>query len=41
MKDFVVKPREVLFDGFTDTEILALPAERIEALVLNGQPQVF
>ena len=35
------KPREVLFDGFTDEEILALPAEQVEALILDGQPQVF
>ena len=33
--------KEILFDGFTDDEILRLPAEQIEALVLNGEPVVF
>jgi hypothetical protein len=32
---------EILFDGFTDDELLALPAEEIDALVLTGQPLVF
>jgi hypothetical protein len=33
--------REILFDGFTEEEILALPREQIEALVLTGEPLVF
>jgi hypothetical protein len=33
--------KEILFDGFSDEEILNLPAEQLEELVLNGQPQVF
>ena len=41
MKDFVAKPGEVLFDGFTDDEILALPVEQMDAFVLNDKPQVF
>jgi hypothetical protein len=33
--------KEILFDGFSDEEILRLPPEQIEALVLNGEPLVF
>ncbi len=33
--------KEILFDGLSDGEILGLPAEQIEALILNGQPMVF
>jgi len=35
------KRKEILFDGFSDDEILNLPPEQIEALVLNGEPLVF
>jgi len=34
-------PREILFEGFTESEILALPKEDIEAMVLTGQSVVF
>ena len=33
--------REILFEGFTRDEILRLPAEQIEQLVLTGEPIVF
>lgn len=33
--------REILFEGFTDDEILSLPQDQIEALVLSGEPLVF
>jgi hypothetical protein len=33
--------REILFEGFTDDEILRLPQDHIEALVLTGEPLVF
>jgi hypothetical protein len=32
---------EVLFEGFTEDEILGLPKEQIEALILTGEPVVF
>jgi len=34
-------PKEILFDGFTDEEILKLPEGQVDALVLNGEPLVF
>jgi hypothetical protein len=33
--------REILFEGFSSDEILRLPAEQIEKLVLTGEPIVF
>ena len=33
--------REVLFEGFSEQEILALPHEHIEKLILLGEPLVF
>src|SRR4051794_35995427 len=36
-----MKMNEILFDGFSDDEILMMPAEQIAALVLDGQPLVF
>jgi len=33
--------REVLFEGFSEEEILSLPAETIEGLILLGEPLVF
>jgi hypothetical protein len=33
--------REILFEGFSRDEILQLPAEQIEELVLTGEPIVF
>jgi hypothetical protein len=33
--------KEILFDGFSEEEILGLPVEQIEGLVLTGQPMVF
>ena len=33
--------REVLFEGLTEEEILSLPAEEIEGLILLGEPLVF
>ncbi len=33
--------REILFEGFSRQEILRLPAEQIEPLVLTGEPIVF
>lgn len=41
MTDSKRERKEILFDGFSDQEILSLPAEQIEALVLNGPPMVF
>src|SRR4051812_20510694 len=32
---------EIRIEGYTPDEILALPGEQIEALVLTGQPLVF
>jgi hypothetical protein len=32
---------EVLFEGYTEAEILALPKEQLEAIILTGQPVVF
>lgn len=34
-------PREVLFEGFREEEILNLPNETVEQLVLLGEPIVF
>lgn len=34
-------PREVLFEGLQQQELLALPAETIEQLILIGEPIVF
>jgi hypothetical protein len=34
-------PREILFEGLTDEAILKLPVQRIEQLVLTGEPIVF
>src|SRR5215470_3031312 len=33
--------REILFEGFSRDQILRLPAEQIEKLVLTGEPIVF
>lgn len=33
--------REVLFEGFSEKEILALPHEHVEKLILLGEPLVF
>ena len=33
--------REILFEGFSRDEILRLPAEQIEKLVLTGEPIIF
>jgi hypothetical protein len=33
--------KQILFDGFSAEEILALPAEQIDGLVLTGEPLVF
>jgi hypothetical protein len=33
--------KEILIEGFTTDEILALPHEQIEELVLTGEPLVF
>jgi hypothetical protein len=33
--------KEILFDGFSEEEILGQPVEQIEGLVLTGQPMVF
>ena len=41
MTDSNRERKEIFFDGFSDDEILGLPAEQIEALVVNGQPMVF
>lgn len=35
------QPREVLFEGFTSEQILSLPKETIEGLVLLNEPIVF
>lgn len=32
---------EVLFEGYTDEEILALPREQVEAMILTGETVVF
>src|SRR6266705_5054559 len=34
-------PREVLFEGFREEEILNLPKETVEHLILLGEPIVF
>ena len=34
-------PREMLFEGFTEEEILELPAETVEGLIVLGEPLVF
>src|SRR5215469_16470855 len=34
-------PREVLFEGLQREELLALPAETVEPLILTGEPIVF
>lgn len=34
-------PREVLFEGFSEDEILALPKATMEALIVLGEPLVF
>ena len=39
--DAANKTKVILFDGFSDEEILSLPGEQVEALVLNSEPQVF
>jgi hypothetical protein len=36
-----VSQREVLFEGLSEQEILALPHEHIEKLILLGEPLVF
>src|SRR5205823_13620868 len=33
--------REILFEGFSRDEILRLPAEQIEKLILTGEPIIF
>jgi hypothetical protein len=32
---------EVLFEGYTEDELLDLPREEIEAMILTGEPVVF
>jgi hypothetical protein len=32
---------EVLFEGYTEEEILALPPEQVDAMILTGEPVVF
>ena len=32
---------EILFEGYTENEILALPREQVEAMILTGRPVVF
>jgi len=32
---------EILFEGYTESEILALPREQVEAMILTGRPVVF
>jgi hypothetical protein len=32
---------EVLFEGYTEDELLALPRELMEAMILTGQPVIF
>lgn len=32
---------EVLFEGYTEDELLALPREQIQAMILTGKPVVF
>ena len=34
-------PREVLFEGFTEDEILSLPSDTVDGLILLGEPIVF
>lgn len=34
-------PRQVLIEGYSDLEILALPIEQVRELVLTGEPVVF
>jgi hypothetical protein len=41
MKNSANQRREILFEGFSEAEILALPIEQIDQLVLTGQPLVF
>ena len=41
MTDSIHGQKGILFDGLSDDEILNLPSEQIEALVLNGEPLVF
>ena len=38
---FAVSQREVLFEGLSEQEILGLPHEHIERLILLGEPLVF
>jgi hypothetical protein len=40
-EDADMAARQVLFEGFTDDEILKLPRETIAGLVLLGEPIVF
>ena len=39
--DAPIPRREVLFEGFREEEILSLPKETIEQLILLGEPLVF
>ena len=32
---------DVLFEGYTEDELLALPSEQIQAMILTGEPVVF
>ena len=42
MKEISLRePREILFEGFSEDELLGLPPETIEGLVLIGEPIVF
>ena len=34
-------PREILFEGLQQEELLAMPADLIEQLILTGEPIVF
>jgi hypothetical protein len=36
-----VSQREVLFEGLSEKQILALPHEHVEKLILLGEPLVF
>ena len=41
MPDAAHDRKEILFDGFSEDEILGLPIEQVEGLVLTGRPLVF
>ena len=33
--------KEILFEGYTEDEILALPKENVDAIILTGETVVF